>query len=161
MEPLRKLRQDCIIPSILVQQKTVKKTLAPIELYEHLATNAEIDCKSKLRSVISSLNGIAALYLIKEDITNAMKYYKIVLRWAKDYKGNICVDSLLQIHALYNLIDVMISSETPPKTEDRITETQKLEKIKDLQQNLSELEDKYLKPQKDIVIYEIFLFRHN
>lgn len=134
----------------------MKKTLAPIELYEHLATNAEIDCKSKLRSVISSLNGIAALYLIKEDITNAMKYYKIVLRWAKDYKGNICVDSLLQIHALYNLIDVMKSCETSSIIEDQINKAQKLEEIENLQQHLSELENKYLKPQKDIVKSEIF-----
>lgn len=134
----------------------MKKTLAPIELYEHLATNAEIDCKSKLRSVISSLNGIAALYIIKEDITNAMKYYKIVLRWAKDYKGNICVDSLLQIHALYNLIDVMKSCETSSIIEDQINKAQKLEEIENLQQHLSELENKYLKPQKDIVKSEIF-----
>lgn len=89
--PLLKLRQDCTIPNIFEKsnQFTVKKILKPHELYNHLFSNTEIECKSELRSIASSLNGLAALCIIKSDFDGAAKRYKNVLRWSKDYTGNI------------------------------------------------------------------------
>lgn len=60
MEPLRKLRQDCTVPSVLnkVVTTTKKKLLSPEELQKHLVNNNENECKSQLRSIASSLNGI-------------------------------------------------------------------------------------------------------
>lgn len=84
--------------------------MKPNELYEHLFGNCEIECKTELRSIASSLNGmechmnpqtqlliyslfiiagLAALSIIQGDYVNAAKLYKSVLRWAKDYTGNI------------------------------------------------------------------------
>ncbi|XP_058831485.1 E3 ubiquitin-protein ligase SHPRH [Topomyia yanbarensis] len=109
MEPLRKLRQDCTIPSIIHRsdQLTTKKLLTPNELREHLITNNEMECKSQLRSVVSSINGMAAVHVIRKEYDQAIKMYKSVLRWANDYQGTISVDTLLQIHALWNLLDVI------------------------------------------------------
>ncbi|XP_055534746.1 E3 ubiquitin-protein ligase SHPRH [Wyeomyia smithii] len=120
MEPLRKLRQDCTIASVIhrTDQLTTKKLLTPTELREHLITNNEIDCKAQLRSVVSSINGMAAIHVIRNEYDHAIRLYKSVLRWADDYKGTISVDTLLQIHALYNLLDVIrmkriVGEETP------------------------------------------------
>lgn len=109
MEPVRKLRQDCTIPSILhrLDQTTTTKMLTPTELHDHLITKNEMDCKSQIRSIVSNLNGMAAIHVIRKEYDQAIKMYKSVLRWADDYQGVICVDSLLQIHALHNLLEVL------------------------------------------------------
>lgn len=112
MEPLRKIRQDCTAPSIFQRSNTnsitTKKILAPNELLSHLVTNNEVDCKSELRNIISCLNGLAGIFIIREEYETAAKLYQGVLHRANEQKqGNITVDSLQQIHAIYNLIMLM------------------------------------------------------
>lgn len=65
MEPLRKLRQDCTIPTLLskTDQTVTKKVLSPDELLQHLLNKNEIDCKAELRSIVSSLNGVCVLVI--------------------------------------------------------------------------------------------------
>lgn len=92
MEPLRKLRQDCTAPMIFTKtakQTKKKKVLAPDELLKHLQNNNESDCKTELRTIVSSMNGMAALYIIRGELVDAEKMYRQVLRWAKDYTGAI------------------------------------------------------------------------
>lgn len=90
MEAFRKLRQDCTVPTTFskndkTNSSTVKKILNPDQLLEHLVSTNEIECKTYLRTFISSLNGIAAIHIIKEEFQEAVKIYKTVLRWSKDY----------------------------------------------------------------------------
>lgn len=88
-ESFRKLRQDCTVPTTFRKNgrnvTAVKKILNPDQLLEHLVSENEIECKTFLRTLISSLNGIAALHICKEEYEQAIKVYKSVLRWAKDY----------------------------------------------------------------------------
>ncbi|XP_055627280.1 E3 ubiquitin-protein ligase SHPRH [Toxorhynchites rutilus septentrionalis] len=146
MEPLRKLRQDCTIPSVIHRsdQLTMKKLLTPNELRQHLITTNEIDCKSQLRSIASSINGMAAIYLIKRDYDRAIKMYKSTLRWADDYQGTISVDSLLQIHALHNLLEVyaMKRQESEEISSDEIA---------NLEERCAKLEWKYIENYSNIV----------
>lgn len=91
MEPLRKLRQDCSMPSILQKndQRINKSLLKPDDLLQHLISNTEIKTKSEIRTIGSSLNGLAALLIIQNKYDDAIGMYKKVLRWAADYTGNI------------------------------------------------------------------------
>lgn len=91
MEPLRKLRQDCSMPSILqkTDQRINKNLLRPDDLLQHLISNTEIKAKSELRTIGSSLNGLAALNIIQNNFGAAIEMYKKVLKWATDYTGNI------------------------------------------------------------------------
>lgn len=96
LEPLRKLRQDCSIPSVFERHlKNAKKNLKPDELLKHLMSKNEIEAKSELRTIAWCLNGTAALHLIKEEKAEAIKLYRTVLKWAQDYndKGNNEKDS--------------------------------------------------------------------
>lgn len=109
LEPLRKLRQDCTVPSVIHKSldQISKRLLSPDELYSHLLTSNEIQCKSHLRTIVSSLNGLAGIALLMNDAPLAAKYYKSVLKRAEENKnGQVTVDSLLQIHALENLIKI-------------------------------------------------------
>lgn len=146
MEPMRKLRQDCSIPSVLHRsdQLTTKKMLTPTELHEHLVTSNEMDCKSQLRSVVSSINGMAAIHVIRKEYDQAIKMYKSALRWAEDYQGTISVDSLLQIHALHNILEVMRMQE---QDGGQIF----LEEVKDYEERCAKLEWKYIETYSNIV----------
>lgn len=111
LEHIRKLRQDCTVPCIfhrnLTEAGVVKQTLTPNELQEHMVSNNEIECKSQLRTIASSLNGLAAIHIAKKDFSKAINCYKSVLRWANDYTGTVHVDALLKIHTLHNLLDII------------------------------------------------------
>lgn len=98
------MRQDCSVPR--AAELSGKRTMQQDELLKHLLKNAENDAKSELRSVASSLNGMAALHIIKENPAEAAKLYRRVLQWANEYNDRIAVDSLLQIHAIHNLLAI-------------------------------------------------------
>lgn len=109
LEPLRQLRQDCTIPSIMHQsndQTRTKQTLRPEQLHEHLVAKTSLEAKSSLRTICSSLNGIAAIRIAQERYDDAINIYEQVLQLAKDYKDVVCVDSMLQIHVYHNLIEI-------------------------------------------------------
>ncbi|XP_055611063.1 E3 ubiquitin-protein ligase SHPRH [Uranotaenia lowii] len=146
MEPLRKLRQDCTIPTLLHRsdQLSIKKMLTPTELREHLITSNENDCKSQLRSIVSSINGMAAVHVIRKEYDQALKMYKSALRWAEDYQGAISVDSLLQIHALHNLIEVIDMKRT--QGEDTSSED-----VPAYEERCAKLEWKYIQTYSNIV----------
>lgn len=112
LEPLRKLRQDCSVPR--AAELSGKRIMQQDELLKHLLKNSENDAKSQLRSVTSSLNGMAALHIIKDNAAEAAKLYRCVLQWANEYNDRIAVDSLLQIHSIHNLLaidEMMLADE--------------------------------------------------
>lgn len=63
MEPLRKLRRDCTVPTI-VQQKIqgglpVHKIIkTPAELHEHMVGENERACNQALKIIASCFNGV-------------------------------------------------------------------------------------------------------
>lgn len=105
MEPLRKIRQDCSIPSVLKKNDPLRidQILSPDQLLKYMIGRNEIDCKVALRTIVSNMNGIAAIHVMLEEYDKAIEMYEAVLKRCKEYTGTICVDSLLQIHAIYNL----------------------------------------------------------
>lgn len=104
MEPLKKLRIDCSMPSTLEgdKQTRTRKVLKPDDLQKHLTNTNEIQAKSELRTIGSSLNGLAGLYIIKGDTKRATNKYRSLLKWAKDYTGKVWwarrVDGILNAH---------------------------------------------------------------
>lgn len=57
------------------------------QLHEHLVSKASIECKSALRTICSSLNGMAAIKIAEMKYDDAMTHYNQVFRLAKDYTG--------------------------------------------------------------------------
>ncbi|XP_037950755.1 E3 ubiquitin-protein ligase SHPRH-like [Teleopsis dalmanni] len=119
LKPLLKIRQSCIIPVVIGNKpKTSGQTLQkqfmnPNELHSHLKTTNENDCKAQLRTMASSYNGMAAINFIRGDYKEAIRFYNAVLKLARDYNEKpIYVDSLLQIHALHNMLQAMDCSGT-------------------------------------------------
>lgn len=109
LEPLRKLRQDCTMPSVVSKgEQLAKRLLSPDELYTHLLTVNEVECKSQLRAIASTLNGLAGIAMLLQEYPLAGRYYRSVLKRAEENQsGGITVDSLLQIHALHSLVQLL------------------------------------------------------
>uniref|UniRef100_A0A182SRK5 RING-type domain-containing protein n=1 Tax=Anopheles maculatus TaxID=74869 RepID=A0A182SRK5_9DIPT len=143
LEPLRKLRLDCTIPSVLHVGATTlqaKKLLTPAELHEHLVTANVNDCKGQLRSVVSSLNGMAAVHILQQSYNQAFRLYQATLRWADDYQGTISVDTLLQIHAIHNLLDLLRTYEEDIEASLKPT----VEQIQAYEERCARLEWRYI-----------------
>lgn len=146
LEPLRRLRQDCTIPSIFQSssndQARVKMTLRPEELHEHLVSKTSIETKSALRTIVSSINGMAALRIAEENYDEAVRLYKQVLKYGADYTGIVSVDSMLLIHVYHGLIEIA-----------SITENEDELKLKDSYINkMRSLEWKYIRKFYDKVV---------
>jgi E3 ubiquitin-protein ligase SHPRH len=166
LEPLRRLRQDCTIPSIFQttsnDQAKVKQTLKPTELHEHLVSKTSIESKSALRTVVSSINGIAALRISEEKYEEAIACYKQVLKLAGDYTDVVSVDSMLQIHAYHGLIEIatLSGNESEQKqTEIYLQEMSKLEwkyisnyynKVREINQEMNEHRPELVKATKEL-----------
>ncbi|KAM7348478.1 E3 ubiquitin-protein ligase SHPRH isoform 1-T2 [Cochliomyia hominivorax] len=118
LQPFLKIRQSCTIPVVVAtstannnnfNSQQQKQFLQPKELHDYLKSTNEISCKSELRAMASSHNGLAALYFLQKNFDEAIKHYEAVLKLASDYSDmNIAVDSLLQIHALHNIMQIKI-----------------------------------------------------
>jgi len=59
--------------------------LHPQDLLARLKSNNENECKTELRTWASSYNGLAAIYFIKNDFPQAIKYYNLLLKLANEY----------------------------------------------------------------------------
>lgn len=165
LEPLRTLRQDCTIPSIFHKsndQTRVKQTLRPTELHEHLVSKTSIEAKSALRTVCSSINGMAAFRLAEEKYEEATNLYQKVLKLAKDYTGVVCVDSMIQIHVYHGLIEIASITENEDELIKRVSyesEMGKLEwkyisnyyeKVKEINREMEQLKPELLKATREL-----------
>lgn len=158
MEPLRKIRQDCTAPSIFSRTAafdTQKKLLTPTELNNHIIKNTEMELKTCLRTISSSLNGLAACHIMRKDYNLALLSYQNVLKWASEYNDKkIHVDTLLQIHAVHNMLDIA-KYLTPEESFDTSQYEQKLtdlewKYIETYKNTVKEVEDRLLKVQRDL-----------
>lgn len=132
LEPLRKLRQDCTIPSIFQPKNhsKIKQTLRPEQLHEHLMTKASLETKSALRSICSSINGMAGLKMAEGKFDEAQSLYQQLLKLAKDYTSSfVTVDSMLQIHALNSLVTIAVLANDDKELEKKDEYTAQMEKM--------------------------------
>jgi E3 ubiquitin-protein ligase SHPRH len=165
LEPLRTLRQDCTIPSIFQKsndQTRVKQTLKPEELHEHLMSKTSIEAKSALRTVCSSINGIAAIKIAEEKYEEALNLYHQVLKLSKEYTGVVSVDSMIQIHAFHGLIEIATiteNEEEEKRKESYSSDMGKLEwkyisnyyeKVKDINKEMEQLRPELLKTTREL-----------
>lgn len=157
MEPLRKLRQDCTVPSIFSRSdtQTQKKLLTPAELNDHMIKNTEVELKTCLRTISSSLNGLAACHIMTGNYSLANASYQSVLKWAADYNDKkIHVDTLLQIHAVHNMLDIFQHLPTEVKFDKTHYEKKLVELewkyIETYKNKVKEVEDRVKSVQNDL-----------
>ncbi|EDV96515.1 E3 ubiquitin-protein ligase SHPRH [Drosophila grimshawi] len=144
LQPFLRIRKTCSIPVVLNKKESTTKYLNPQDLWAHLKSNTEMQCKREIRTWASSYNGIAAIHFIRKKYSQAIQSYKQVLKLVNDYnEEHISVDSLLQIHTLHNL---MQASELASDTEQLDDE-----ELSTLRLKLNTLERKYLDDKTSVL----------
>lgn len=79
IQPLLRLRQACCHPQ--VGSKGIgtlqKNTMSMDQLLDQLIMKAKVECEEAQRALIVSMNGIAAIHLINENLTACVDSYKV------------------------------------------------------------------------------------
>ncbi|KAB7507906.1 E3 ubiquitin-protein ligase SHPRH [Armadillidium nasatum] len=109
LQPLLKLRQACNHPQVVKGHFTGlnRQTLTMEELLDNLLKKTQIEAEDAQRIIVASLNGLAALDIIRGNYGEAVSKYREVLRSVEEHKKNIKTDSLQQLHTLHNLSEII------------------------------------------------------
>ncbi|XP_061176865.1 E3 ubiquitin-protein ligase SHPRH-like [Saccostrea echinata] len=144
--PLLRLRQACCHP------QAVKGEFLPLhlrrsamtmeELLESLTKKTRTECEESHRLLIAAFNGLAGWYIINEQFVDAVEMYREVLRSVVEHKDRFRTDDLQQLHAMYNL-DEMLQSK-PEGVQPTLRDGQ-------LKEQMEELKVKYLTKSRTVV----------
>ncbi|RXG53492.1 E3 ubiquitin-protein ligase SHPRH [Armadillidium vulgare] len=109
LQPLLKLRQACNHPQVVKGHFTGlnRQTLTMEELLDNLLKKTQVEAEDAQRIIVASLNGLAALDIIRGNYGEAVSKYREVLRSVEEHKKNIKTDSLQQLHTLHNLSEII------------------------------------------------------
>ncbi|XP_075750828.1 E3 ubiquitin-protein ligase SHPRH isoform X2 [Rhipicephalus microplus] len=109
LQPLVRLRQACCHPRAVrgafLPMRTDSLTME--ELLTSLIRKATSECEEAHRRMVSSMNGIAGIHIIRDERREAADMYREVLWSVKDHSRNIKTDRLQQLHALHNLAQLL------------------------------------------------------
>ncbi|PRP84926.1 e3 ubiquitin-protein ligase SHPRH-like isoform 2 [Planoprotostelium fungivorum] len=141
MAPLLRLRQACDHYRVGSNSiDTMQKNAYTIdELLATLIQRAKIECEDQLRLLVSSLNGLAAIHVIKGENEEALKMYSQVIKMDKSDATRI--DPLQKFHVYYNTADVMSQLK---KEEIQITPEEKMT-ITEITTIADECKSKYIR----------------
>ncbi|XP_017783304.1 PREDICTED: E3 ubiquitin-protein ligase SHPRH [Nicrophorus vespilloides] len=112
--PLLSLRQACAHHNAVKGRYLVtrKKVNSVEELLDALIAKNITESEENLRVIVSSLNGLAGLYLLLSNPPQALVEYRKVLQYSNEYEADasdfqLTVDNLQLIHTFHNLADTL------------------------------------------------------
>lgn len=137
LAPLLTLRQACVHPGVGKGRYLARKQVTSMEeLLDALLAKNIIESTDSLRLIVSSLNGLAGIYLLLQNPIAAIEEYRKVLQLAERFNNSndVSVDTLQLIHTMYNLGEILITVPT-------IAPTLRDDSLKD---DCKKLEEKYI-----------------
>nr|XP_018918155.1 PREDICTED: E3 ubiquitin-protein ligase SHPRH [Bemisia tabaci]XP_018918156.1 PREDICTED: E3 ubiquitin-protein ligase SHPRH [Bemisia tabaci] len=108
LQPLLSLRQACSHPQA-VRGKLLagRTTMTMTDLLDVMVKKTENESEEFLRQYIATLNGMAGINIIIDQLGDAVELYREVLQLCQNYEGSLTVDTLQKIHTLHNLAEVL------------------------------------------------------
>ncbi|XP_003746468.1 E3 ubiquitin-protein ligase SHPRH [Galendromus occidentalis] len=118
MEPLKRLRQACSHPKAVrgseISLKNSSYTMD--DLLTALIKRSVREAEEAQRRIISSLNGLAGLALLRREPLVAADFYRQVLWSISYYSGNLRADPLQQFHTYVNLAALIEENDQQMRT---------------------------------------------
>lgn len=111
---LLKLRQACCHPQVgssglrALQQSPMTMQ----EILLALVGKTKIEGEEALRKLVSAINGLAGVAILKDDYLQAISLYKEALSLAEENSEDFRLDPLLNIHIHHNLAEVLLASDS-------------------------------------------------
>ncbi|XP_008201431.1 E3 ubiquitin-protein ligase SHPRH isoform X2 [Tribolium castaneum] len=162
LAPLLSLRQVCTYPNsahtkYLITKKPVKSMK---DLLDALIARNVNECEEHLRVILSSLNGLAGIYLLLEAPEQAIEQYREVLqlytRFTEEEKiSKLNVDKLQVVHTMHNLAEILDAN--PGKFARTLRD-------ENLRKDCADLEQKYIERfinQSMAVLQDVLLISGN
>lgn len=124
-----------------------KQVTSMEELLDALIAKNITESNESLRLIVSSLNGLAGIYLLLQNPLAAIEQYRKVLQLADRFnkeKDEVTVDTLQLIHTMYNLGEILSTAPSVPPT------------LRDdsLREDCKKLEEKYIQKYiSQVMIY--------
>ncbi|KAK8397451.1 hypothetical protein O3P69_004894 [Scylla paramamosain] len=111
LQPLLKLRQACNHPQVVRGQflPLARKTMTMEMLLENLMKKTKVEAEEAHRLLIASINGLAAIHIIRQEWVEAVEAYREALQSMEEH-SDIKTDSLQRLHTLHNLAEVLEAS---------------------------------------------------
>ncbi|XP_059166232.1 E3 ubiquitin-protein ligase SHPRH-like [Physella acuta] len=141
LSPLFRLRQACCHPQIVRGEfLPLNKTMMTMEeLLEHMTKKVKTECEEAHRQIVASLNGKAGLLILRGKLAEAVEKYRDVLRSVEEHKDQFRTDDLQQLHAMYNLAEIL------DKKPDNVAPTLRDASLRD---ECAALKEKYMSKTK-------------
>jgi len=109
--PLLRLRQACVHPPVgaggLKSLSDVKTPMSMIQVLNVMVGKAKVEAEDAQRLVLSTINGLAGLEILRDQFVEAASLYRSVLKISKDNKEYIRMDKLQTLHTVYNLTQIL------------------------------------------------------
>ncbi|KAL8154369.1 hypothetical protein V2J09_012129 [Rumex salicifolius] len=109
LNSLLKLRQACCHPQVgssglrSIQQSPMSMD----EILTVLVSKTKVEGEDAIRKVVSSLNGLAGIAIIRSELSHAVQLYKEALALAEEHAEEFRLDPLLNLHIHYNLAEIL------------------------------------------------------
>lgn len=112
LNSLLKLRQACCHPQVGGSglRALQRSPMSMDEILSVLISKTKVEGEEALRKVVSSLNGLAGIAIIRGELSNAASLYKEALALVEEHFDDFRVDSLLNLHIHYNLSEILKSA---------------------------------------------------
>lgn len=114
---LLKLRQACCHPQVGSSglRSLQQSPMTMEEILLALIGKTKIEGEEALRKVVSAINGLAGISILKQDFQQAVSLYKEALALAEENSEDFRLDPLLRIHIHHNLSEILQSSRNNPQ----------------------------------------------
>ncbi|GJQ08663.1 hypothetical protein GpartN1_g454.t1 [Galdieria partita] len=152
---LLRLRQACCHPQVGSDGIRVlqKSTMTMQEVLEALVQRRTVEVAEAQRSYIASMNGLAALHILQENLPKAVDIYRNVLRFAKENEEHVTMDTLQRLHVLHNLSQILEVIDSKINENNQLSTKENLDSYKavgrmleesDYRTEVQELEARYM-----------------
>ncbi|KAL9247813.1 hypothetical protein vseg_021203 [Gypsophila vaccaria] len=112
LNSLLKLRQACCHPQVGGSglRSLQRSPLTMDEVLSVLISKTKLEGEEALRKVVSSLNGLAGIAILRGELTDAASLYHEGLAIAEEHSKDFRLDPLLNIHIHHNLAEILTSA---------------------------------------------------
>ncbi|GAB2270839.1 hypothetical protein Dimus_005705 [Dionaea muscipula] len=112
LNSLLKLRQACCHPQVgsYGLRSLQQSPMTMDEILSVLVSKTKIEGEEALRKVVSSLNGLAGIAMIRGERSQAVSLYKEALSLAEEHSEDFRLDPLLNLHIHHNLAEILTSA---------------------------------------------------
>uniref|UniRef100_A0A7N0TH89 E3 ubiquitin-protein ligase SHPRH n=1 Tax=Kalanchoe fedtschenkoi TaxID=63787 RepID=A0A7N0TH89_KALFE len=124
LNSLLKLRQACCHPQVGVSglRSLQQSPMTMDEILQVLIGKTKVEGEEALRTLVSALNGLAGIAVLRREMHQAVSLYEESLAITKEHSEDFRLDPLMSLHIHHNLAEILRESVLSPEHVQEIGE---------------------------------------